>query len=97
MLPEVYRYTFAPGVRIKEAEATLTLSLLAVEGLYSQSRLSLEAGHTMDGGVVVIEARGRAGQDLNRLFNGFLTREFGPDGFHVERLPVARRRRPVPA
>jgi hypothetical protein len=99
MTPEIHRYEFASSVPLAEVEATLTLSLLAAEGLHSQSRLALEAAYTIDAedGTIVIEAKGRAGQDLNRLFTGFLTREFGPSGFRVERLPNVRRRQPVAA
>jgi hypothetical protein len=99
MTPVVYRYTFGPDVPHAEVEATMALAVVAAEGLHGEARLRLEVAHTIESlpATAVVEVRGRAGQDLNRLFIGFLTREFGPDGVRIERLPVIKRHRPVPA
>src|SRR5687767_12147290 len=92
MPSEMYRYTFGPGVSRDAVEDTLTLVLLAVAGLHGDAPARLEAAHTLDRdrAACVIEARGPAGRDANVLFLSFLTREFGPDAFTVER--VGRRR-----
>ena len=37
------------------------------------------------------------GRDLNRLFVGFVRREFGPDSFRVTRVEPAALRQPEPA
>ena len=42
----------------------------------------------------VIDASSEVGRDLNRLFAGFLRREFGPDTFRIERLQRDVRRTP---
>ena len=76
---EPYRYRFNPDVDIDEVGATLTLSILAVEGLHGQSQVQLEAHHSFDAvnRTCLIDASGEVGRDLNRLFLGFLNREFG--------------------
>jgi len=38
----------------------------------------------------VIDAATPVGRDLNRVFIGLVTREFGPDSFRVERVDRAR-------
>ena len=88
MTREVYRYRFEPSVDIGEVEASLLLALIAVESLHGESRVRLEASHAMDaeGRTCVIDASCAIGRDLNRLFVGFVRREFGEDSFRVERV-----------
>ena len=96
MTGERYRYTFVPTVEFEEIEASLVLALLAVESLHGESQTRLDAAHATDATnrVLVIDASTTVGQDLNRLFVGFLKREFGPDAFRVEHLRGAERRQP---
>ena len=84
----VYSYRFEPEVPIVEVEGSLLLAIMGVESLHGESQTRLDAGHYMDveKRAVVIDAATKVGQDLNRLFVGFLRREFGPDAFTVERL-----------
>jgi hypothetical protein len=94
MTRELYRYTFAPETSLEEAEASLLLALLAVESLHGEAQALLDAAHFFDTDrrACVIDAATAVGRDLNRLFVGFLRREFGPDAFAVERVAEA----PVP-
>ncbi|QDU23754.1 hypothetical protein [Urbifossiella limnaea] len=94
-----YRYTFDPAVPADELGDTLVLAVIAAEALHGESQTRLDAGHAVgDGGrVVVIDAGTAVGRDLNRLFVGFATREFGPDSFRVERAEPAPAARPEPA
>src|SRR5436309_2002722 len=82
----VYRYQFADAVPVAEVEATLVLSVLAAESLHGAPQVRLDAGHFLDGAgrACVIDAGTAVGRDLNRLFTGFLSREFGPHAFRVE-------------
>ena len=84
----VYRYTFTPTVSFKEVEASLVLAVLGVESLHGEMQVQLDAGHALDEDKrqIVIDASTEVGRDLNRLFIGFVSREFGEDCFHVERL-----------
>ena len=92
MHPEVYRYTFAPTVPIEEVEASLVLAVMATESLHGQAQVRLDAAHAIDAGkrMCVIDASTLVGRDLNRLFIGFIGREFGEDSFQVERVDEHR-------
>ncbi len=88
MSAAVYRYQFSPSVPLEEVEASLVLALLAVESLHGEAQVHLDATHSFDSTLrrCVIETGTEVGQDLNRLFTGFLRREFGEDSFQVDRI-----------
>jgi hypothetical protein len=88
MPPEVYRYSFPPPVPLDEIEATLLLALWGAESLYGESQVRLDATHLLDRDrrACVIDAGTPVGRDVNRLFVGFVRREFGDDAFRVERV-----------
>jgi hypothetical protein len=88
MTREHYRYVFAPAIPLEEVEASLVLALFAVESLHGEAQAFLDAGHFLDADrrACVIDAGSEVGRDLNRVFTGFLRREFGPDAFTVERI-----------
>jgi hypothetical protein len=90
MTRESYRYTFKAQIPIEEVEATLLLSVFAVEALHGESQTRLDAGHYLDPDrrACVVDAGTAVGKDLARVFTGFLRREFA-DGFTVERLGAA--------
>jgi hypothetical protein len=96
MSREIYRYSFEPSVDIAEVEASLLLALLAAESLHGESQVRLEASHALDaeGRTCVIDATGSVGRDLNRLFVGFVRREFGEDAFRVARVDERLSRQP---
>ncbi len=91
MTVDAYRYVFQPAIPTAEVEATLVLSILAVEALHGESQTRLDAGHAFDDRtrVVVIDSSTAVGRDLNRVFIGFVSREFGPEAFRVERVKPA--------
>jgi hypothetical protein len=88
MTRELYRYEFTADVPAEEVEASLLLALLAAESLHGESQVRLDAAHAFDPDrhACVIDAGTAVGRDVNRLFVGFLRREFGPDAFRVERI-----------
>ena len=88
MTKELYRYAFTPDVPIDEVEASLLLAILATESLHGQAQTRLDAAHYLDPAkrACVIDAGTPVGRDLNRLFTGFLSREFGTDVFSVDRV-----------
>ena len=88
MTKELYRYAFTPGVPIEEVEASLLLAVMATESLHGETQTRLDAAHYLDPAkrACVIDAGTPVGRDLNRLFTGFLSREFGADVFVVERV-----------
>lgn len=88
MTKELYQYAFVPEVPIEEIEASLLLAVMATESLHGESQTRLDAAHFLDPSkrACVIEAGTPVGRDLNRLFAGFLGREFGAESFTVERV-----------
>jgi len=95
----VYRYRFEDNVPAVDVENTLVLSIFGIEVLHGESQTRLDVGHAFDAArrVVVIDASTPVGIDLNRLFTGFMTREFGPGSFRVERVPKMAETEPVAA
>lgn len=91
MTKDVYRYEFTDAIPAVEVETTLVLSIFGVESLHGESQTRLDAQHAFDTKrrVVVIDASTAVGRDLNCLFIGFMTREFGPGSFRVERIQQA--------
>lgn len=92
----LYRYCFSPDVPLEDVEGTLLLAQIAAENLHgeSQAQLDIEYAYDPEKGTCVIDSATTAGQDLNRLFAGFLRREFGPDAFRIERLQRDNLRNP---
>ncbi|KAA5541894.1 hypothetical protein FYK55_17000 [Roseiconus nitratireducens] len=88
MTTQVFRYEFAGDIDFAEVESSLVLSIMAVESLHGASEVRLDAAHAIDEDKrnCVIDASTEVGRDINRLFVGFLRREFGEDAFQVERL-----------
>lgn len=88
MTTDLYRYHFADHVVAEEIEATLLLSLFALESLHGESQVRLDAAHHFDAQrrTCVLDAGTDVGRDFNRVFVGFLRREYGEDAFRVERL-----------
>ncbi len=99
MTKELYRYGFGPDVPIEEAETSLLLAILATESLHGESQARLDIAHFFDADrrACVIDASTLVGRDLNRLYVGFLRREFGEDSFNVERVAPDSPREPRPA
>jgi hypothetical protein len=96
MPTDAYRYRFEDAAPAEDVEATLVLTLFAVEALHGAAQTRLDAAHAFDPDkrTVVIDASTPVGRDLNRVFVGLLVREFGPGTFRVERVS---RPEPVPA
>jgi len=87
----VYCFTFAPGVDLTEAEATLHLAILACEGLFGEARVRMEVSYCIDPprSALTVDGCTPAGDAAVLIFAAFLTQEFGPDGFTVGRLVAA--------
>jgi len=97
MSSERYRYTFDEKVPLEDVETSLLLAVMTTESLHGEAQVRLDAAHYLDVScrACVIDAGTVVGRDINRLFVGFLGREFGADSFKVERvdaLPPTDRR-----
>jgi hypothetical protein len=91
MNKHVYRYMLSPEVPMEEVEALLVSALTTTEILHGADQVRLDGAHVLDTErrACVIDASTPVGQDFNRLFVGFLRREFGEDAFQVERVDTA--------
>ncbi len=96
MTKELYRYSFPPHVPLEEIEATLLLALWGAESLHGETQVRLDAAHFLDPDrrACVIDAATPVGRDVNRLFVGFVQREFGNNAFRVERVGAAPNQQP---
>ena len=85
MSSAAYRYKFNEGVDLLEAESTLHMSILAVEGLFGEARVRMDAAYSVDDTIraLIVDASTEVGQDLNAIFTAFIIREFGTDAFQV--------------
>lgn len=88
MLPALFKYTFGEPLPMAEVESAFVLAIFATESIHGETDTRLLAEHAMDieKRTCVVDASTSIGRDLNRLFVGFLGREFGPDSFRVERM-----------
>jgi len=91
MSRDVFKYEFRLPVEMTDIESSFLLALLATESLHGEAQVRLEAAHALDANrrTCAIDAGTPVGRDLNRLFVGFLRREFGDDAFRVRRAKKA--------
>ncbi len=85
-MQDAYRYQFLAGTQPEDVEVALVLALFSAESLHGEVQVRLDAIYTFDRTrlVLVIDASTDVGQDFNRLFVGFLKREFGDAMFSIE-------------
>ncbi len=81
-------FTLERSVPVADAEMTLHLAMLAVEGLAGRARVRLDGRYRIDFDrhAIHIDAGSRVGRMVARIFANFLRREFGEDAFRVERI-----------
>lgn len=86
----LYRYRFHSALAVEDIETTLVVALQATECLHGEEQVRLDAAYAFDPRrkTCVIDGNTAVGRDCNRLFAGFLRREFGDDAFQVRRLLV---------
>lgn len=82
-----YRITFRRHVDLDDVQDSLTLAILGAENLHGRARVRLDGWWRLDRQrrQCVIDASTAVGQDIARLFAGFLAQEFGQRAFTVER------------
>jgi hypothetical protein len=87
-MTQAYQYVFATSVPLEEIESTLQLAALAVQSIHGEVQTLLDLAHSFDQArrALLIDAGTASGRDLNRVFAGFLHREFGQQNFTIERV-----------
>lgn len=88
MPPTVYRFEIEKSVPLAEAEMSLHLAMIALEGLFSAAGLRLDARYSLDepGRAIVVDGSTPVGASLVKVFTTLLTREFGEECFAVRRV-----------
>ena len=91
MRSRVFRYVFSASVSMEEVESSLLLAVLGAESLHGETEVQLNAGHFFEPErrTCVVDAETEAGRNLNKLFAGYLRREFGRHEFTVRRIKEA--------
>lgn len=95
MATSEYRFEFAPGVPLHEAERTLHLTLYAIEGLYGRARVRLEVRFEREDErrAITVRTVSEVGETVARILTSLLSYEFGDASFsvgHVRPVPRAR-------
>lgn len=82
----MFRYCFDKSVDMREAEATMLVAMIAIEGLHGSSAVRMYGRYKFDPKrrTCWIDAGSAVGHDLNRIYVGFLQREFGSTAFTVD-------------
>jgi len=82
-----YRYVFKRHLDINDVQDTLTLAILGAENLHGRSRLRLGGWWRLDRQrrTCLIDASTPVGEDIAKLFTGYLGKEFGETAFTVRR------------
>jgi hypothetical protein len=84
---ERYIYRLRRHIDINDVQDTLTLAVLSTENLHGRARVRLDGWWRLDRQrrLCSIDASTAVGQDIARLFAGFLAQEFGERAFTVQR------------
>ncbi len=85
-----YRYRFKRHIDIDDVQDTLTLAILGAENLHGRARVRLDGWWRLDRQRrrCTIDGSTEVGEDINRLFAGYLSREFGERSFTVRRAQI---------
>ncbi|MBI5866933.1 MAG: hypothetical protein HZB43_01355 [candidate division Zixibacteria bacterium] len=82
-----YQYFFKRHIDIADVQDTLTLAILGAENLHGRARIRLDGSWRLDRQrrVCTIDASTPVGEDIAKLFTGYLGKEFGEAAFSVRR------------
>jgi hypothetical protein len=83
-----YRFEVDASVPLDEAEMSLHLAMIALEGLFGRAGVRLDARYRLDaaGRAIVVDGSTPLGESLVRVFAALLIREFGDECFVVRRI-----------
>lgn len=87
MSQTMYRFEIDQSVPITDAEQSLHLAMIALEGIYGPAGVRLDARYHLDEGgrAIVVDGSTAVGSSLVRVFSTLLTKEFGDDAARVIR------------
>jgi hypothetical protein len=83
-----YRFEIDPSVDLADAQMSLHLAMIAMEGLFGTAGVQLDARHWVDepGRALLIDGSTKVGQALARVLATLLSREFGEELIVVRRI-----------
>ncbi len=84
----VYKFIFRESTPVKEIEECLFWSAFNTESIFGKARFRLDSSFCFDRHqrIVIIDKSTDVGKHLAQLFTATVSREFGEEGFRVERL-----------
>ena len=87
-MTNAYKYQFKKHIDLRDVEDTLFLAILAAEGLFSEALVTMNSNYQQDrdAGTITLDADTLVGQIVNTIFTTYIIKEFGSDGFTVQRL-----------
>lgn len=82
-----YKYTFDNSIAFDDVCDTLMLAVIATESMHGEISMRLDTPYRIrrDDRVIMIDAAVDTGRDLNRIFGGYVAREFGRKAYTVSR------------
>jgi len=89
----VYKFTVPKRGDADLLKAILALAVKETEIIYGSARLKLETDYklVLNRPACLIEGGTECGEHLAKLMSGFLIKQFGENGFRVDRLPKGGR------
>jgi hypothetical protein len=84
-----YSYSFRHHIPMDEVEDSLLLAALATESLFGKALMRMECRFRLElrRRICTIDGSTAVGHALAIIFTGFLSNEFGEQGFRLHRLP----------
>lgn len=85
---QVCRFTFMDGTKRNWIEGHLSWTIFNAECTFGKSKVRIEASYFIpdDKPECIIDVSTEVGEHLAKLFTGIMIREFGEEGFAVERI-----------
>ena len=90
-MTECYRYTFDELVPAEDIEAAYLLAVLSAESIHGETQVKLDEAHIFEPATrtCTVDASTDVGRDINRLFTGYVRREFEEGLFRIKRMDGA--------
>ncbi|MCX5784566.1 MAG: hypothetical protein NTX59_02660 [Elusimicrobia bacterium] len=84
----IYKFTVPKRGSAEILKAILTLAVRETEIIYGRAKLKLETDYKLPPNrpACLIEGGTECGEHLAKLMSGFLIKQFGENGFRVDRL-----------
>jgi hypothetical protein len=84
----IYRFAFHEDAAFSDVRDSLFVAIYAAEGLFGRAQVQLETGIWIDEKAhsCVIDAATEVGISVAKIFTCLVQRQFGEDGFKIDRV-----------